>query len=69
MRQIFVHEGENMSTSTFKSAQYLAEKQLDESREAAAQNLAAQKERRMLLGYFVISLLATLFISGALKLY
>ena len=58
-----------MSTSTFKSAQYLAEKQLDESREAAAQNLAAQKERRMLLGYFVISLLATLFISGALKLY
>lgn len=58
-----------MSTSTFKSAQYLAEKQIVENRIEAAQNRAAQRERRMLLGFFVISMLATLFISGALNLY
>ncbi len=58
-----------MSTTSFKSAQFLAEKQEQESRQFAAENLAAKRERRVLLGYFVISLLATLFISGALKVY
>lgn len=58
-----------MSTSTFKTAQYLAEKQLVENREMSAQKLAEQRDRRMLLGYFVISMLAALFISGALQVY
>lgn len=57
-----------MST-TLKTHQFLAEKQLEESRELAAQEFAAKQERRVLLGYFVISMLATLFISGALKMY
>ena len=57
-----------MST-TLKTHQFLAEKQLEESRELAAQEFAAKQERCVLLGYFVISMLATLFISGALKMY
>ena len=58
-----------MPASSSKTEQFQAEKQLIESRELAAQKLAAQKERRVLLGYFVIALLATLAISGALKVY
>jgi len=58
-----------MSSSTFKSAQFLAEKQKTEIQEATALNAVEKRERGVLLGFFVISLLATLMISGALKLY
>ena len=57
-----------MST-TFKSAQFLAEKQAKEVKEVAAEKLAAKYDRRVLLGFFVISMLATLVISGALSVY
>jgi len=58
-----------MSSSTFKSAQYLAEKQKTERQEVAVQEKAEKKERRVFLGFFVVSLLATLCISGALKIF
>ena len=58
-----------MSSSTFKSARFLAEKQKTEIEEVVAEEVVEKRERRVLLGFFVISLLATLIISGALKLY
>lgn len=57
-----------MST-TFKSAQFLAEKRAQEVEDVVTGKPAAKHDRRILLGFFVISMLATLFISGALKLY
>lgn len=57
-----------MSTA-FKSAQYLAEKQANEVEEMIAEKKAAKHDRGVLLGYFVISMIATLVISGALNAY
>jgi len=56
-----------MSVNNFKSAAFLQKKQLQEAQEAHEHNTMVKRERRMLLGFFVISLLATLMISGALK--
>jgi len=55
--------------TTFKSAQFLAEKQAQEAEELIEEELSTKHDRRVLLGFFVISLLATLLISSALNNY
>lgn len=56
-----------MSNISFKSAKYLKEKQLIEDQQNEDEEARLLRERRMMLGFFVVSLLATLMISGALK--
>ena len=57
-----------MSVNNFQTASFLQEKQIEEAKQVTEHNTMVKRERRMLLGFFVISLLATLFISGALNI-
>lgn len=54
-----------MSVNNFQTAAFLQEKQVIEAQQFAEHKTQVNRERRMLLGFFVISLLATLLISGA----
>ena len=57
-----------MSVENFRSTQYVAQAQREELIQHLANKKRLQKERRVLLGYFVVAMLATLLISGALQL-
>lgn len=58
-----------MSNHSFQSAKFLKEKQLEEVQQSKQESVRLARERRMMLGYFVVSLLATLLLSGALNLF
>ena len=50
----------------FKSLSYFERKEYEELKLAKAESVRLKKERTIFLGFFVISLVATLMISGAM---
>ncbi len=56
-----------MCYQELKSLAYYEQKEYHELRCALSAEIQRKKERAIFLGFFVISLLATLLISGAMK--
>jgi len=57
-----------MSATDLKSLSYLERKEYEELKLQNSSEAIRKKERAVFLGFFVISLIATLMISGALNL-
>jgi len=57
-----------VTIENFKTKEWVAQVQREEVIQQIAMEKRLKKERRILLGYFVVSMLATLLISGALSL-
>lgn len=58
----------HVTIENFKTKEWVAQVQREEVIQQIAMEKRLKKERRILLGYFVVSMLATLLISGALSL-
>ena len=57
-----------MATTDLRSLSFLERKEYEELKQKQSQDSKQKKERAVFLGFFVISLIATLLISGALDL-
>ena len=58
-----------MSNSNLQSLSFLERKEYEELKQANSAEARRKKERIVFLGFFAISLIATLLISGAMKLF
>lgn len=58
-----------MSNSKLDSLSFLERKEYEELKLANSAETARRKERIVFLGFFAISLIATLIISGAMNLF
>lgn len=55
-----------MSCTNFQSLAFLERKEYEELKQAISEESRKKKERTVLIGFFAISLIATLMISGAM---
>lgn len=58
-----------MSNSKLESLSFLERKEYEELKHANSEETRRRKERIVFLGFFAISLIATLLISGAMNLF